>query len=303
MAKKFSRVAAVPKQAIASQELAEVVQLPQNEVVNLERVDLSDRENWLRALDICKAKTEQPLSTLLKEIETYQGQIDQALQTAQAQSTIYAYAIGTRLDAIEANKLFEEKGYTNLTAFIKGGEVKRPNGDSITTRQVWAYRRVTRGLGEFLGLAEEIRDRKPLEPDLEAHLSALGMRVNKDVIEAFLESYAESIAGILELGVSKLEQVYRLPRPVAMSGLLAGKLALEEELVEVHDVPFSALRKAISSHEKRNKPTSTIKPKVNVDGTIDHIRDALKSLRSESLDEKQKMRLLRLSEVMAKLAE
>lgn len=303
MVKKFSRVAAVPKQVIASQELAEVVQLPQSKVINLERVDLSDRENWLRALDICKAKTEQPLGTLLKEIETYQGQIDQALQTAQAQSTIYAYAIGTRLDAIEANKLFEEKGYTNLTAFIKGGEVKRPNGNAITTRQVWAYRRVTRGLSEFLGIAEEIRDHQPLEPDMEAQLSALGTRVNKDVVEAFLESYAESIAGVLELGVSKLEQVYRLPRPVAMSGLLAGKLALEEELVEVHDVPFSALRKAISSHEKRNKPASKSKRKVNVDGTIDHIRDALKSLGSESLDEKQKMRLLRLSEVMAKLTD
>ena len=303
MAKKFSRVAAVPKQTVASQELAEVVQLPQNKVINLERVDLSDRENWLRALDICKAKTEQPLSTLLREIETYQGQIDQALQTAQAQSTIYAYAIGTRLDAIEADKLFEEKGYTNLTAFIKGGEVRRPNGNAITTRQVWAYRRVTRGLSEFLGLAEEIRDHKPLEPDMEAQLSALGTRVNKDVVEAFLESYAESIAGVLELGVSKLEQVYRLPKPVAMSGLLAGKLALEEELVEVHDVPFSALRKAISSHEKRNKPAAKSKRKVNVDSTIDHIRDALKPLGSASLDEKQKMRLLRLSEVMAKLAD
>jgi len=303
LVKKFSRVAAVPKQAIASPESAEIVQLPQNKVVNLERVDLSDRENWLRALDICKAKTEQPLSTLLKEIETYQGQIDQALQTAQAQSTIYAYAIGTRLDAIEENRLFEEKGYTNLTAFIKGGEVKRPNGDSITTRQVWAYRSVTRGLGEFLFLAEQIREHKPLDPDLEAQLSALGMRVNKDVIEAFLESYAESIAGVLELGVSKLEQVYRLPRPVAMSGLLTGKLALEEDLVEVHDMPFSALRKAISSHEKKNKPASKSKHKVNIDGTIDHIRNAIKSLRSEVLDEKQKMRLLRLSEVMAKLAE
>ena len=303
MAKNFSRVAAVPKQAIVPQKVADVVQLPQNAVINLERIDLSDRENWLRALDFCKAKTEQPLDTLLREIETYQGQIDQALQTAQAQSTIYAYAIGTRLDAIEEKSLFQEKGYVNLTAFIKGGEVKRPNGHSITTRQVWAYRRVTRGLNEFLSLAEEIRDGKPLSSDLEAQLCSLGTKVNQDIVDAFLNSYAESIASVLELGVSKLEQVYRLPRPVAMSGLLAGKLALEEEVVEVHEVPFSTLRKAISSHEKKNKPKSKTKRTVNVDGTIDHIRDAIQSLRNEALDDKQKMRLRRLSEVMLKLTE
>lgn len=298
MVKKFSRVAAVPKQAVISPEAIEVVRTPQNKVVNLERVDLSDRENWLRALDICKAKTEQPLDALLKEIETYQGQIDQALQTAQAQSTIYAYAIGTRLDVIEENRLFEEKGYMNLTAFIKNGEVKRPNGQSITTRQVWAYRRVTRGLNEFLQLAEEIRDGKPVSPELREQLQLLGARVNQDVVDVFLKSYTESIAGVLELGVSKLEQVYRLPKSMALSGLLAGRLALEENVVEFRDVPFSVLRKAISSHEKKNKPISTQKKAQNTERELDQIEKIFQALKDKELTEEQTERLSQLSKVL-----
>lgn len=298
MVKKFSRVAAVPKQAVVPQEATEVVRAPQNKVVNLERVDLSDRENWLRALDICKAKTEQPLDALLKEIETYQGQIDQALQTAQAQSTIYAYAIGTRLDVIEENRLFEEKGYVNLTAFIKNGEVKRPNGQSITTRQVWAYRRVTRGLNEFLQLAEEIRDGKPVSPELREQLQLLGARVNQDVVDVFLKSYTESIAGVLELGVSKLEQVYRLPKSMALSGLLAGRLALEENVVEFRDVPFSVLRKAISSHEKKNKPISTQKKAQNTERELDQIEKIFQALKDKELTKEQTERLSQLSKVL-----
>ncbi|MEM9005737.1 MAG: hypothetical protein AAGE59_19710 [Cyanobacteria bacterium P01_F01_bin.86] len=309
MAKKFSRVTAIPKQAVVPKEVTEISQVREKKVVNLERVDLSDRENWLRALDICKAKTEQPLNVLLQEIETYQGQIDQALQTAQAQSTIYAYAIGTRLDVIEENRLFREKGYENLTAFIKKGEVKRPNGQSITTRQVWSYRRVTRGLNEFLGLAEEIRDGKPLSADLEAQLSALGTQVNQDVVDAFLKSYAESIAGVLELGVSKLEQVYRLPKPIALSGLLAGKLALEEDVVEVHDVPFSVLRRAISSHEKNRKPQAPKKkasPKafsVDIDFELNQLDGIIKLLKSKQLTDKQLTRARQLSKALEQALE
>lgn len=298
MVKKFSRVAAVPKQAIISQETAVADYAPKNKVVNLERIDLSDRENWLRALDICKAKTAQPLDVLLQEIETYQGQIDQALQTAQAQSTIYAYAIGTRLDAIEEGRLFEENGYVNLTAFIKNGEVKRPSGQSITTRQVWAYRRVTRGLNEFLQIAEEIRDGKPISPELSEQLQLLSARVNHDVVDVFLKSYTESIAGVLELGVSKLEQVYRLPKSMALSGLLAGRLALEENVVEFHDVPFSVLRKAISSHEKKNKPISTQKKIQNTERELDHLEKIFQALKDKELTKEQLERLSQLSKVL-----
>ena len=300
MVKKFSRVAAVPKQAVVLQEVPEITKTPRSKVINLERVDLSDRENWLRALDICRAKTELSLDVLLKEIETYQGQIDQALQTAQAQSTIYAYAIGTRLDVIEKDKLFEEKGYRNLTEFIKSGEVKRPNGQSITTRQVWAYRSVTRGLNEFLQLAEEIRDGKALSTELSEQLNLLSTKVNRDVVDVFLNSYAESIAGVLELGVSKLEQVYRLPKSMALSGLLAGQLALEEDLVEVRDVPFSVLRKAISSHEKKNKPVS--KPPsprpINVDRELDQLERIVHDLQNKSLTKQQATKLRQLSKAL-----
>lgn len=302
MVKKFSRVAAVPKQTVTPVAVTEITQTPpDNQVINLERVDLSDRENWLRALDICKAKTEQPLDVLLQEIGTYQGQIDQALQTAQAQSTIYAYAIGTRLDVIEEEKLFENKGYVNLTAFIKNGEIRRPNGQSITTRQVWAYRRVTRGLNEFLQVAEEIRDGKPISSDLKEHLNLLGAKINRDVVDAFLKSYTESIAGVLELGVSKLEQVYRLPKSMALSGLLAGQLALEENVVEVRDVPFSVLRKAISSHEKKNKPASVKKRPLNVEREIDQLAKVVLTLRAQEFTPKQRERLNELSEILGEV--
>ncbi|MEL6353270.1 MAG: hypothetical protein AAFR58_16175 [Cyanobacteria bacterium J06627_28] len=296
MAKKFSRVAAVPKKAIAPPQVTDLAQVREKKVINLERVDLSDRENWLRALELCKATSEVSLDGLLKEIGTYQGQIDQALQTAQAQSTIYAYAIGTRLDVIEDEKLFEAKGFSNLTGFIKAGEVKRPNGKSITTRQVWAYRSVTRGLNEFLELAEEIRAGRSISTELKTHFAALGEKVNQNIVEAFLDSYSEVITGVLELGVSKLEQMYRLPKPVAFSSLLSGKLALEEEVIEVHEVPFSALRKAISTHEKKDRPKA--ERKINVDGTLDHLRQCVRDLKEKDLNQKQRRRLKELSDVI-----
>ena len=205
--------------------------------------------------------------------------------------------------------MVQDVSYVNLTAFIKKGEIRRPSGQSITTRQVWAYRRVTRGLNEFLGLAEEIRDGKPLSAELEAQLSALGSKVNADVVDVFLKSYAESIAGVLELGVSKLEQVYRLPKPVALSGLLAGKLALEENVVEVHEVPFSVLRRAISSHEKsRNPKRSKKKPSpksfsVDMDFELNQLDGIIRLLKSEPLTEKQLDRARRLSTALSQFLE
>ncbi len=305
MAKKnFSRVATVAEKAPLPRKLAVVPKRKPDEIVNLERVDLADRENWLRALDICQANDAQPLNSLLHEIETYQGQIDQALQTAQAQSTIYAYAIGSRLDVIEEKHLYKEKDYENLTAFIKGGEVKRPNGSPITTRQVWAYRRVTRGLKEFLQIAESIRDGKPLSSDLQGQLEDLGQQVNKDIVESFLDSYADSIAGVLELGVSKLEQVYRLPEPVALTGLLAGKLPLEEDIIEVHEVSFSQLRKAISTHEKqrksgvKNKNTSKV---TRADRMLDNLNRTVEELDALVLSDLQLQRLSALRDAIGRI--
>jgi hypothetical protein len=313
LAKKFERVTAIPKQQVAvPAEVIDIVQAREKKVVNLERVDLTDRENWLRALDLCKEISELSLDGLLREIQTYQGQIDQALQTAQAQSTIYAYAIGTRLDAIEREQMFEQKGHPNLTAFIKAGEVKRPSGQSITTRQVWAYRSVTRGLNEFLELAEEIRAGRPLSTELEDQLSALGEKVNQDIVNAFINSYSEVITGVLELGVSKLEQVYRLPKSVALSGLLSGKLALEEDILEMREIPFTTLRKAISSHEKRVKqetdsPSQSKKRQpskdfsIDIDLEINKLDGIIKILGQSPLTPAQIQRLSRLSASLEKL--
>ncbi|MDV3348323.1 hypothetical protein QGP82_06455 [Leptothoe sp. LEGE 181152] len=306
MAKKsFSRVATVAEKAPVPRKLAVVPKRKTtDEVVNLERVDLADRENWLRALDICQANNAQPLNTLLHEIETYQGQIDQALQTAQAQSTIYAYAIGSRLDVIEEKHLYKEKDYDNLTAFIKGGEVRRPNGTPITTRQVWAYRRVTRGLKEFLQIAESIRDGKALSTELEQHLKSLGKQVNKDIVESFLDSYADSIAGVLELGVSKLEQVYRLPEPVALTGLLAGKLPLEEDIIAVHEVSFSQLRKAISTHEKQRKANNgkkAVSQITKADRMLDNLNHAVEELDALVLSDLQLQRLSALRDAIERI--
>ena len=262
-----------------------------DEVLNLERIDLGDRENWLRALEICRGNPSQSLDGLLSEIETYQGQIDQALQTVQAQSTIYAYAIGTRLDVIEELELFKQKGYENLTAFIKNGEVRRPGGSSITTRQVWAYRSVTRGLKEFLQIAESIRNGTPISKELEQYLEQLKKQVHSDVVESFLNSYAESIANVLELGVSKLEQVCRLPTSVALSGLISGKLPLEEEVIEVHDISFSQLRKAISLHERGRKSKSSSSPKTATDYTLDGLEKIIQKLNDLNFTQSQRKRL------------
>jgi hypothetical protein len=298
--KNFSRVNAVSNPVSSPNNLVVLPQKQSEDVVKLERIDLADRENWLRALETCRGKANQPLDVLLQEIETYQGQIDQALQTVQAQSTIYAYAIGTRLDVIEEQELFRQKGYENLTSFIKNGEVRRPGGASITTRQVWAYRSVTRGLKEFLQIVESIRSGTPISPELNEQLKFLKSRVNQNAVESFLNSYAESIAGVLELGVSKLEQLCRLPAPVALSGLISGKLPLHEEIIEVHDVSFSQLRKAISSHEKGRKSQTSKPPISNVDKALDDLEKTISVLRRLNVN---KMQLARLRDLKKSLNE
>ena len=302
--KSFDRVATVAETAPLPRKLAVVPKRQSDQIVNLERVDLADRENWLRALDICKANGAQPLGTLLNEIETYQGQIDQAQQTAEAQSTIYAYAIGSRLDVIEEKQLYKDKSYDNLTAFIKAGEIRRPNGTPITTRQVWAYRRVTRGLKEFLQIAESIRDGKSLSPELESQLVSVGEQVNKDIVESFLSSYSDSIAGVLELGVSKLEQVYRLPEAFALTGLLAGKLPLEEDIIEVHEVSFSQLRKAISTHENQRKSNGSRKKVSKVtkaDRMLDNLNRSVEELDALVLTDLQLQRLSALRDAIDRI--
>jgi hypothetical protein len=296
LAKNFTRVNAVAKSP-SPNKLVVLPQMVSEEVVNLERVDLADRENWLRALDICRGSAHQSLDVLLQEIEGYQGQIDQALQTAQAQSTIYAYAIGTRLDVIEEQALFREKGYENLTAFIKNGEVRRPGGASITTRQVWAYRSVTRGLKEFLQIAESIRNGETISSELREYLELLKTQVNQDVIETFINSYADSIAGVLELGVSKLEQLCRLPAPVALSGLISGRLTLQEEIIEVRNVSFSQLRNAISSHEQGQKSLKS-KTISGAERALDQLEKIILTLSDLKLNRSQSTRLKELKVIL-----
>lgn len=226
--------------------------LREEPVLNLDRVNLDDRGNWLRAIESCRPQSLHSLPELLEQIAAYQGQIDKAIQTAEAQSTIYAYAIGVRLDLIEEKQLFKDQGYRNLTEFINAGEVRRPNGVSITPRQVWAYRRVTRGLNDFLELVEQIRSGEQVPEEVLEHVQTIGQHLKQDVIQTFLTSYVDGIASVLELGVSKLEQVCRLPKPIALSGLLSGQLNLSETVVPVHDVSFSQLRKVISHHGKKS---------------------------------------------------
>lgn|GEM_PF-2409982 len=293
MAKKsFSRIGSF----VGEKPPAKVTALakPRSEdVINLDRINLEDRGNWLRAIEACQPRRLESLGELLQEIEAYQGQIDHAVQVAQAQSTIYAYAIGTRLDFIEEKELFRELGYRNLTEFIKAGEVRRPGGSSITTRQVWAYRRVTRGLNDFLELVESLRAGNNLPKDVQEQTALLGQQIHRDVVKTFLESYVDGIAGVLELGVSKLEQVYRLPKAVALSGLLAGQLPLEESLVPMHDVSFSTLRKAISHHGQLSKNGTKHSP---IDRTLGQLEQLVDKLVEENpklnKSQREKLKLL-----------
>lgn len=226
------------------------------EVINLERVDLQDKGNWLRALEACKPNSYLTLEEILEQVTAYQRHIDHSLQTAQAQSTIYAYAIGKRLDLVEADKLYLEKGYSNITKFVDGGELRRQTGEAITSRQIWSYRRVTRGLDDFFSLIEQMRQ-GIVPPEIEAELAKLGNELQKTTVESFLTSYAENLAGLLELGVSKIEQLCRLPQSKSMAGLLAGQISIEDVLIPVKDVSFAELRRAIASCNSETKKTAS----------------------------------------------
>jgi len=262
-------------------------------ILNLDRINLDDRGNWLRALEDCRPQQAQALDALLGQITAYQGQIDKAIVTAQAQSTIYAYAIGTRLNLIDQHQLYEQLNYRNLTDFINGGEIKRPDGNSITSRQVWSYRRVTKGLDEFLALVEELRNGRELSQEIQIHMKQMGERLQQDVVESFLSSYVDGIAGVLELGVSKLEQVCRLPREIAFSGLLAGQLPLSSEnYVPVHETSFSELRKAISLYEKQSNEKNPKKvSETAADKKLTQLERLVKELGEVKLNNSQKDRL------------
>lgn len=261
------------------------------EVLNLDRINLEDRGNWLRALECCQPQAEETLPVLLDQIAAYQGQIDRSIRTAEAQSTIYAYAIGCRLDVIEAQHLFLEKGYQNLTKFIQGGEIRRPDGTSITTRQVWAYRSVMRGLNDFLNLVERIRSGEALPSEVQAQMDRIGQQVHQKVAQTFLTSYVEGIASVLELGVSKLEQVYRLPQPVALSGLLTGQLTLAEAIVPIHGVSFSELRKAISNNQPKTKKPASGEQSTQLLGQLQQLTEQLAKVQLTS-EQKEKLQLL-----------
>lgn len=285
MAKKFERLAtvtkkkpaSVPKTSVRKRRKAEAA--PQTGgVINLERFNLNDRGNWLRAIESSHPDETASLDELLEQIAQYQGQIERTMQSAEAQSTIYAYAIGSRLDVIEEARLFEKQGHRNLTDFIKAGEMKRPGGSSITTRQVWAYRKVTRGLNEFLSIAEQLKEGGEVAAPLKEKLAEISAQVNTDVVEQFREEYVEGIARVLELGVSKLEQVCRLPNSVAYSGLIAGgQLQIAEKLVPVHEVTFSELRSAVSQAAKASQTPKT-KAKPPVDITLTELESVVKKL-------------------------
>lgn len=287
MAKTFSRLAtvakkpaSVAKKTTTTTKRRKATAAPQTgNVINLERFNLNDRGNWLRAIERSHPDETASLEELLEQISQYQGQIERTMQSAEAQSTIYAYAIGSRLDVIEEARLFEKCGHSNLTDFIKAGEIKRPGGTSITTRQVWAYRKVTRGLNEFLSIAEQLKDGGEIAAPLQEKLSEISAQVNTDVVEQFREQYVEGIAKVLELGVSKLEQVCRLPNSVAYSGLIAGgQLQIAEKLVPVHEVTFSELRSAVSQAAKASKTTQSKSKTLPVDKTLTELETTVKKL-------------------------
>lgn len=281
--------------AVQTLSSPKVAPLTQAEILNLDRINLEDRGNWLRALEACRPMQTASLPDLLNQIAAYQGQIDKAIQTAQAQSTIYAYAIGTRLDFIEQERLYEMQGYRNLTEFINAGEVRRPAGDAIAPRQVWAYRRVTRGLNEFLDLVESLRGGADLPQDVKEQIKRMGQQIQSDVVQSFLGSYIDGIAGVLELGVSKLEQVYRLPKPIALTGLLAGQLPLSETFVPVHNISFSQLRKAISLHEQQRKGQS--KPSL-ADQKLEQLERLIEYFGTTKLSASQQKKLQALMSVL-----
>jgi hypothetical protein len=284
MVKTFDRLVTVAKKPASAPQTARIQQskvtgAPETgSVINLDRFNLNDRGNWLRAIESSHPDETASLDELLEQIAQYQGQIERTMQSAEAQSTIYAYAIGSRLDVIEEARLFEKCGHSNLTDFIKAGEIKRPGGTSITTRQVWAYRKVTRGLNEFLSIAEQLKDGVELAAPLRKKLSEISAQVNTDVVEQFREQYVEGIAKVLELGVSKLEQVYRLPDSVAYSGLIAGgQLQIAEKLVPVHEVTFSELRSAVSQAAKQSRQPNA-KPIDVIGETLKEIEASVKKL-------------------------
>lgn len=287
-------------------------------VLNLDRINLDDRGNWLRAIESCRPQSLHSLPELLDQIAAYQGQIDKAIQTAEAQSTIYAYAIGVRLDLIEEKQLYKEQGYRNLTEFINAGEVRRPTGASITPRQVWAYRRVTRGLNDFLELVEQIRSGDHVPDEVLEHVQTIGQHLKQDVIQNFLTSYVDGIASVLELGVSKLEQVCRLPKPIALSGLLSGQLNLSESVVPVHDVSFSQLRKVISHHGKKSVDALTTESDPKIEKKLSQLEQMVKEIKGHSankrvpsegaigkgaLDPNQKQRLRAVIEALSELVQ
>lgn len=286
---------------IAATRKIERIQSPrQFEVINLERIDLQDKGNWLRALEACKPRSLMSLEEILEQVTTYQQHIDHSLQTAQAQSTIYAYAIGKRLDLVEAGKLYLEKGYGNITKFIDGDELRRQTGEAITSRQIWSYRRVTRGLDSFFELIEQLRQGS-VPAEIEAELAMLGGELQQTIVESFLTSYAENLAGVLELGVSKIEQLCRLPESKSMAGLLAGQISIKDDLIPVRDVSFAELRRVIASckaNDRQSVSPRKVKSSRKVNPKIGQIEKLIREVLAQDLSAAEQAAIARLRRLL-----
>jgi hypothetical protein len=88
---------------------------------------------------------------------------------------------------------------------------------------------------------------------------------------------------------------------MALTGLLAGKLPLEEHIVEVHDISFSQLRKAISLHEQYRK-SPTKKDKITkADRSLNDLEKIIESLVNIKLNKTQRSRLNELKQLLEKL--
>lgn len=216
-------------------------------VFSLDRVDLTNEANWMRALDICKPQPDADIDQILSEIGQYQSQIDQSLRSAQAQGTIYAYAIAKRIQLIDQRRLYEPT-YSNITEFIKAQELKYPSGELIASRQIWTYKRVAQGLDQMLSLMEKLQGDVPQE-NLHQQLEQVNSQLEATILTSFMEnqaSYAERLTRILGLGYCKIDQICRLPSDQSVTALLTGQLSTAEGVVPVEDLTFAQIKGIIS---------------------------------------------------------
>lgn len=268
------------------------------QVVDLDAANLSSGENFASAVVACSQASVEDVLDARKLIFEYQRRIDATTNRMTAQLTVYAYAIGSLLTQIALKGLHEQAGASSLTDLINKQEFWEDQGIALQSRQLFTYKKVAEGIDRYRQLIDQICDSGELPEGVLTEAMAIGIDI-EDLRSSVMKGYVDKLTNLLELGVSKIEQVLRLGETTAHTALLTGQVTTSEGPLHLDKTPIRELRSRISITQRQaaSSPNILVKDKqVQVSPLIGRIEREVSRLENTfdqlSMPDRERLALL-----------